>query len=78
MARVVMTLLGLGLFGAGIWLTIAWWEEVRIVLLALVAVGLLLCGAVLLIFGISELAGHRDAQPAPPADDEADPDAQGN
>jgi len=57
MARVLLTVLGLGILGTGIWLTVIWWAAVKAFLLALVALGLVLLGLVLVIFGISELAG---------------------
>ena len=57
MARVLLTLIGLGILGLGIWLIIRWWPLVLPVLLAIVALGLTLAGLVLFIFGVSELAG---------------------
>lgn len=57
MARVFMTLLGLLLLAVGIWLIILWWEAVKVVLLACVALGVALLGLFLLIFGLSEIAG---------------------
>jgi len=57
MARVLLTVLGLGILGAGIWLIIIWWAAVKVFLLALLALGLALLGLVLVIFGVSELAG---------------------
>lgn len=57
MARIIMTILGLILLGLGIWTTILWWPEVKTLLLACIALGLLLIGLAVVIFGISELVG---------------------
>jgi len=63
MSRIIMTLLGLILLGLGIWATISWWPAVRVVLLAFIALGLLLLGLVLAIFGFSEIMGAMPAKP---------------
>ena len=71
MARIVITLLGLALCAVGIWLMVIWWAFVAAVLLAAVAVGLTLLGLIVLVFGISEIAGAlagakiQDASPTP-------------
>jgi hypothetical protein len=63
MARVLLTVLGLGILGLGIWLIVSWWAMVAPFLLAIVALGLTLLGLVLVIFGISELAGALSRKP---------------
>lgn len=70
MARVILTLLGLITLGLGVWATIAWWDAVKIALLALVAIGLLLLGVALLIFGVGELMGARPPKAAGPTEQE--------
>lgn len=59
MARIVMVLLGLALLTAGLWACLVWWDAVRMVLLACLALGVTLFGLFLLIFGISEIVGAR-------------------
>ncbi len=68
MARALLMILGLAILALGIWLTIIWWDAVKIVLLALVALVLLLFGLALLIFGISEIASARGVPQPPLAD----------
>ena len=63
MARVLLTVLGLGILGVGIWLIISWWDRVAAFLLALAALGLVLLGLGLFIFGISEMAGAMSRKP---------------
>jgi len=67
MARVLLTVLGLGILGVGIRLIVIFWWAVKPFLLALVALGLILLGLVLFIFGISELAGAISRKPPPEA-----------
>ncbi|HOF87330.1 MAG TPA: hypothetical protein PLZ36_04365 [Armatimonadota bacterium] len=59
MARVLMTLLGVGFLALGAWAGYAWWPAVLPVLQALLVFFLVLFGLALLIFGISEIAGSR-------------------
>lgn len=61
-ARVLMTILGIGLTALGIWLCLQWWDAVRALLLALAALVVVLIGLALLILGISELAGAARAR----------------
>ncbi|OPZ84372.1 MAG: hypothetical protein BWY76_01868 [bacterium ADurb.Bin429] len=68
MARILMTLLGLGFLALGVWAGYAWWPAVLQVLQALLVFFLILFGLALLIFGISEIAGNRAK--AGPADGE--------
>ena len=63
MVRIIMTLLGLILLALGIWAAMAWWPAVKAVLLAIVALGLILLGAALVIFGISEIMGALPKKP---------------
>jgi hypothetical protein len=72
MAAVVMTVLGIVVLGLGVWGIVAWSDAVLLLLKALVALGAVLFGVVLLIFGISELAGRRagKATDAPPPEAE--------
>ena len=63
MARYIMVLIGAAMLACGLWAAVAWWGAIVIVLKALVAVGLVLLGIVLLVFGFSEIAGAR-AKPA--------------
>ncbi len=73
MARVILAIMGLVLLGVGIWLMLHWWSSVVTVLLALMALGVTVCGLVMVIFGISEIAGARPARErdAPPAEEGA-------
>lgn len=57
MARVLMLIVGLALLALGVWLCWLWWEPVRTVLLAGVAILAVVAGLFLLVFGISEVAG---------------------
>lgn len=68
MARIILTLIGVALLAIGLWLTVIWWSAIKIVLLALIALGALVGGITLLVFGISELAGAR----VPPKSDDAE------
>jgi hypothetical protein len=64
----MMLLLGLIFLALGLWAVVAWWDAVRQVLLALVALGALLLGIFLLVFAISEIAAARPAPPSSPDD----------
>jgi len=69
MARILLTLLGVGLLGLGIWLMLTWWSVVWPFLLAIAALAITLIGLVLFIFGISEIVGalsHKAPQESPP------------
>lgn len=57
MARILMTLLGLLMLALGIWLGMQWSGLVLAMLKGLLLIVLVLVGLVLLIFGISEIAG---------------------
>jgi hypothetical protein len=59
MARLMLTFFGAALLGGGVWLSAFWWPAVRTVLQGALAVGLVVLGVIVLIFGISELTGAR-------------------
>ena len=67
MARVLLTVLGLGILALGGWLIVSWWDIVRPFLLAVIALGLTLLGLILFIFGLSELSGAMSRK-TPPAE----------
>ena len=71
MARLIVTLFGAALLATGVWLSVTWWHTVRVLLADVLALGLLLLGVVVLVFGISELTGARPpkASPAPRQDE---------
>lgn len=72
MARILMTLVGLGLLALGAWTTYLWRAEVWEVLKAVIALGLLLVGLMIFILGLGEIAGARAPKTpsSPPGEDE--------
>ncbi len=59
MARLILTLFGAALLATGLWLSVLWWDTVRLLLAGALALGLVLLGLLVLVFGISELTGAR-------------------
>jgi len=57
-----MMLIGFALLALGGWACYAWWTAIVIAVKALLAIGLVLVGLVLVVFGISEIAGARPAK----------------
>jgi hypothetical protein len=58
-----MLLAGLTLLALGGWLCWLWWPAVQTVLLACIAVAAVLFGLLLVVFGISEIAGATKREP---------------
>lgn len=57
MARILLALLGLAFLALGAWCGWQWWSAVLPFLQALLVIVLIIAGALLLIIGISEVAG---------------------
>jgi drug/metabolite transporter superfamily protein YnfA len=62
MAKAVMVIIGLAFLLAGGYLCCLWWPDIKIVLLAAVAIVLLLAGIIILTLGISEYIGDRTSK----------------
>lgn len=62
MAKAVMVIIGLAFLLGGGYLCWLWWPDIKIVLMAAVAVLLLLGGLIILILGISEYIGDRTSK----------------
>jgi hypothetical protein len=62
MAKDVMVIIGLAFLLGGGYLCWLWWSDIKIVLMAAVAVLLLLGGLIILILGISEYIGDRTSK----------------